>query len=285
MQTFQLNNGQEIPAIGIGTFQIQQDDCERSIEAALRSGYRLIDTANVYMNEKAVARGMKKSGVQRDEIFLTTKLWPTSYPYEKAKQAIDDTLKRLMTPYLDLLLLHQEVGDIRGAWKAMEEAVDAGKVKSIGVCNFGEKNLKELLNAARIKPVLVQNECHPYLQEKEIIQMLAKDGILLEAWYPLGHADKHLLSEEVFTHLARKYSKSTVQIILRWHTQAGHIVIPGSKNSKHIESNIDIYDFELTTDEMNEIEKLDKNKKYFNVPGFMKKIMFMSGRFDFEKQR
>ena len=144
MQTFKFNNGREIPALGIGTYQIQQDDCERSIEAALRSGYRLIDTANVYMNEKAVARGMKKSGVLREKIFLTTKLWPTSYPYEKATQAIEDTLKRMVTPYLDLLLLHQEVGDILGAWKAMEEAVDAGKVNSIGVCNFGEKNLKKL---------------------------------------------------------------------------------------------------------------------------------------------
>ncbi|AMC93628.1 oxidoreductase [Erysipelothrix larvae] len=285
MEAIMMNNGLEIPAFGLGTYRVSPTDVEQSIEVALNNGYRLIDTANVYLNEKAIGRALKKSQVPRKEIFLTSKIWPADFNYEKAKIAIDKTLSRLDTDYLDLLLLHQEVGDIMGAWKALEEAVVSGKVKSIGVCNFGEANLKKLLHVATIKPVLVQNECHPYLQETEFINFLKKEGILLEAWYPLGSGDKNLINEPIFTKLSKKYNKSNVQILLRWHLQADHIVIPGSKTPSHIISNIDIFDFELSPEDMKEIEKLNKNKRYFKIPHFIKKVAFTLPIINFDRQK
>ncbi|MFX3617992.1 MAG: aldo/keto reductase [Sporolactobacillus sp.] len=282
--TITLNNGVEMPLLGIGTFRIRPEDAEKSVEYALKNGYRLIDTANLYMNEKAVGRGIKKSGVPREGIFVTTKLWPTEYPFEQAKKAIDDTLKRLDTEYVDLLLLHQDVGDIEGAWKAMEQAVDAGKVKAIGISNFSDKTMQRILSVCRIKPAVLQTECHPYLQETALKERLSKDGIHIMAWYPLGSANKKLLNEEVFTRLAKKYNKSNVQIILRWHTQAGNIVIPGSKNQSHIQSNGHIFDFELTRDEMKEINALNKNKHYAAIPAFIKKLLFTRGNRDYNKQ-
>lgn len=285
MEQIILNNGKSIPALGLGTFRITPEDCEPAVAHALGNGYCLIDTANVYMNERAVARGIEKSGVERGQVFLTSKIWPSDYKYEKAKRAINETLERLNTSYLDLLLLHQSVGAYKEAWQAMEEAAAAGKLKGIGLSNFGEKELADILSRARIKPAVLQVECHPYYQQTDLKKTLEKDHIALEAWYPLGSGDQKLQAEPVLTALARKYDKTPVQIILRWHIQYGNIVIPGSKNASHIDANKDIFDFELTEEEMGQISTLDKNERYFKVPRMMQKIMFTSGHPDFNKQK
>ena len=278
-----LNNNEIIPNLGIGTYRIRPTDAEHSVEHALKNGYQLIDTANIYMNEKAVGRAIKMSGINRSEIFLTSKIWPTEYKYEKAKQAIEDTLTRLGVDYLDLMFLHQPVGDYLGAWKAMEEAVNTGKIKVIGLSNFTGRELDRVIAEGTIKPAVVQVECHPYFQQKDLKAKLAKENIALEAWYPLGSADKDLLAEPIFTELASKYNKSVVQTILRWHVQTGNIVIPGSKNPAHIDSNLAIFDFELTAAELAQIAQLDKDKRFFNMPKCMQR-MFLLARMNYDKQ-
>ncbi len=279
-----LNNGTQIPCLGIGTFRISPEDCEKSVPAAIDAGYRLIDTANVYLNEKAVGRGIKSSGVPREELILTTKLWPAEFKYEKAKAQIDATLKRLGTDYIDIMLLHQQYGDILGAWKAMEEAAKAGKIKTLGVSNFDEKHLDRLLAACEIKPALMQVECHPYYQQTKLRARLEKEGIVLESWYPLGSGNANLAKEAVVQALADKHGKTAAQIILRWHVQEGFVVIPGSKNPAHIAENADIFDFELSEDDMAVMRSLDKNKRFFKVPKFVQRIMFSLGKIDFENQ-
>ncbi|MGM9525457.1 MAG: aldo/keto reductase [Peptococcaceae bacterium] len=263
MEYLNLNNGTRIPMAGLGTFMLQPDEAEYAVLTALRNGYSLIDTANAYMNEKAVGRGMKKSGVSREKIYLSTKLWPSIYA--DAEQAIEDTLKRLDTDYIDLLFLHQPVGDYIGAYKAMERAVKAGKVKSLGLSNFTQVQIKELIEQTEIKPAFVQVEAHPYYPQTELKAVLAEYGTAVMAWFPLGHGDKALLEEPVLVKLAEKYGKSTAQVILRWHTQIGNIVIPGSKNENHIADNINIFDFALTEVEMEEISALNKNMRYYTV--------------------
>lgn len=264
MEYITLNNGTRIPAAGIGTFMLEPADAEKSVYTALQNGYRLIDTANAYMNEKAVGRGMKASGVGRKEIYLSTKLWASVYA--DADHAIDETLARLDTEYIDLLFLHQPVGDYIEAYKAMERAVKSGKVKSLGLSNFDDANmgkLKELIDATEIRPAFLQVEAHPYYQQIELKKYLEQFGTKLMAWYPLGHGDTGLMQEKTFTDLAAKYNKSVAQIILRWHTQVGNVVIPGSKNEKHIRDNINIFDFLLTEEELDKIAKMDKGVRYY----------------------
>ena len=267
-----LNNGNKMPMLGIGTFTLSPDEAENSVYNALKLGYRLIDTANVYVNEKAVGRAIKKANVPREEIFLETKLWPTLYEDNKA---IDKTLKRLDTDYIDLLLLHQPAGNYINGYKMMEQAVKYGKVKSIGLSNFSEEQITEILNMCEIKPTVIQVESHPYYPQDSLRKFLSEDGIYIEAWYPLGHGDSSLINESVFDSLANKYGKSKAQIILRWHIQKGNIAIPGARSEAHIKDNIDIFDFELTDEEMNEIEKINKNTPYFtqtkeSLDGFLK---------------
>lgn len=286
MRTFQLNDGHEIPSVGFGVYMITDpDQCETSVLEALHAGYRHIDTANAYMNERAVGRAMKKSGLDREELFLTTKLWPTDYGYEKTKKAIEATLARLDTPYIDLLLLHQQYGDYLGAWKAMEEYVELGKVKSIGISNFNMERLQDLIDHATVLPAAAQVECHPYFQERELREYLNQYGILLESWYPLGHGDHQLINELLFRALGEKYHKSAVQIILKWHIQEGFVVLPKSTNPLHIEDNIDIFDFDLTEEEMNQIRAMDKNKRYFTVSEEEQEKMFTSWNPDFDAQK
>lgn len=261
MEYLTLNNGTKIPAAGIGTFMMQPEEAENSVVSALSNGYVLIDTANAYMNEKAVGRGMKRSGIARENIYLSTKLWPSKYA--DADSAIDDTLKRLDTDYVDLLFLHQPVGDYVGAYKAMERAVKVGKVKSLGLSNFDEEQIKEVADATEIKPAVAQVEAHPYYPQTSLKEYLKETGAVIMAWYPLGHGDKSLLEESVLTALAAKYGKSNAQVILRWHTQVGNIVIPGSKNEEHIKDNIDIFDFTLTNEELRKIATLNKNVRYY----------------------
>ncbi|MBL6461547.1 MAG: aldo/keto reductase [Blautia sp.] len=261
-----LNDGNKIPQFGLGVYMIPGDEnTKAACLEAFRAGYRHIDTAHAYQNERGVGAAVKESGISREEIWITTKLWPSEYGEGKTAEAIDKMLSRLDTDYIDLLLLHQQFGDYIGAWKDMEKAVAAGKVKSIGISNFESERLEELLAAATIKPSVLQVECHPYYQQTQLKERISKYGTVIESWYPIGHGDKDLLNEPVFTELAEKYGKNNVQIILRWHIQEGTIVFPKSTNPKHIQDNIDIFDFELTKEEMDRIRALDKGVRFFNM--------------------
>lgn len=257
-----LNNGIKMPMAGIGVFMLTPDQAEKSIESALKSGVRLVDTANGYMNESATGRGIKKSGVAREDIFLVTKLWPTVYEKDTA---IEETLKRLDTDYIDLLFLHQPTDNWREGYKNIEKAYKEGKVKAIGLSNFPEELLQEAIDTMEIKPQVVQVEAHPYFPQTELKKILSKYDMGLMAWYPLGHGDKNLVNETVFSELAEKYGKSNAQIILRWHVQSGNVVIPGSKNPDHIRDNFDIFDFKLTDEDMKRIESVNKNTRYYTA--------------------
>ncbi len=261
-----LNNGVKMPMAGIGTFMLEPDDAEAAVMTALANGYRLIDTANAYMNEKAVGRAIRKSGVKREEIFLETKLWPAFY---KQADAVDKTLARLDTDYIDLLLLHQPAGNYIAGYKAMEKAYKEGKVRAIGLSNFNQKQIQEVLDVCEIRPAILQTEIHPYSPETELKAFLTENGMAVQAWYPLGHGDKALLEEPLFSELAARYRKTNAQIILRWHIQAGNIVIPGSKNPEHIKDNLDLFDFALTGEEMEQIAGLDRNKRFFTATPLM----------------
>lgn len=260
MDYFTLNNGLKCPVTGIGTYLLAPADAENSVREALKMGCRLIDTANVYVNERAVGRGMKDSGVKREDIFLSTKLWPTEY---ENPDAVDETLARLGVEYVDLLYIHQPAGNRLAGYRQLEKAYKEGKAKAIGISNFEGKFIEELQNKWEIIPQFIQVEAHPYFTQKELRNTLDKYGIRLMSWYPLGHGDKSLMEEPVFTALGKKYGKSPAQVILRWHTQMGFAVIPGSKNIEHIRDNLDIFDFSLTDEEMAEIAKLDKGKRYY----------------------
>ena len=260
MEFFTLNNGMQMPKSGLGTFLLTPKEAYDSTLTALKCGVRHIDTANGYMNEKAVGRAIKDSGIDRSEIFVTTKLWPSVYSDENA---ISDTLTRLQLDYVDMLILHQPACDYIHAYQMMEEAYKNGKVKALGLSNFSDEKIQEILDIAQIKPQLLTVECHPYYVQKKLREYLAPYKIIIEAWYPLGHGDHAMMDEPVFTKLAEKYHKTPVQIILRWHTQYGTSVIPGSKTPSHIEENNAIYDFTLTEKEMKEIDALDCGKHYY----------------------
>ena len=263
MEYVYLNNAVKMPALGIETLYLSVKDAEEAAYSALKYGYTLIDTANAYMNERGVGRGIKRSGVRREDVFLVTKLWPSEY--EDADRAIEDTLKRLDTDYIDLLILHQPVGNFMAGYQAMERAYMAGKVKALGLSNFPEELVQSVIDACRVNPQILQVEAHPYYPQSKLKAYLFKYDIKLMAWYPLGHGDKSLVNEAVFTRLAQKYNKTNAQVILRWHVQSGNVVIPGSKNPAHIAANLNIFDFALTDDEMKEIAALDKNTRYYNM--------------------
>ena len=260
-----LNDGNKIPQLGYGVFLIDKDeDAEKCVLEALKVGYRHIDTAHAYFNERGVGIAIKKSGIPRKDIFITSKLWINEYGEEITYKAIEKMLKRLDTDYIDLLLLHHPFNDYVGAYKAMERAQKEGKVKSIGISNFYGEDLDKILNNCTVKPAVNQVETHPYFDQRDLVKKLEPYGTKIESWYPLGHGDKNLLNEEVFNKLAKKYKKTNSQIILRWHIQKGFIVFP--KSLTHIKENFEIFDFQLTKEEMDEIAKIHKNKKYFDVP-------------------
>lgn len=282
MEYTTLNNGVKMPMAGIGTFLLSPDEAESSVLHALQDGYRLIDTANAYLNEKAVGRAMKLSGVLREKIFLETKLWPSFY---EQPDAVDKTLARLGTDYIDLLLIHQRAGNYIEGYRQMERAYKEGKVRAIGLSNFvGEDEIEEILSLCEVKPTVLQTELHPYHQVPELKAFLREKDIVPQAWYPLGHGDKALLEEPVFAALGKKYGKSAAQIILRWHIQCGTIVIPGSKDPEHIRSNFALFNFTLTESEMAEIAALDKNKLYYiRTPELLKKYAEMIPPVDEQK--
>jgi diketogulonate reductase-like aldo/keto reductase len=280
-----LNSGVQVPQLGIGVYQVSSADCGPALAQAFAVGYRLVDTANIYLNERAVGAAIRASAVPREEIFLTTKLWPPDYAYDKATAAIDRTLTRLRVDYIDLLLLHQQFGDYKGAWRAMQEAVAAGKVRALGVSNFDERRFSDLAEEAEILPAVNQVECHPYFQQRGLKDFLRPFGTVLEAWYPLGHAKRALLAEPLFARLGEKHGKSAVQVILRWHVQEENIAIPRSTNADHIAANIDIFDFSLAPDEMASIAELDKGKPFFRMPDLVGRIIFPAARVDFDKRQ
>jgi diketogulonate reductase-like aldo/keto reductase len=255
-----LNNGIKCPAVGIGTYLLSPSDAENSVREALKMGYSLVDTANAYVNERAVGRGIRGSGVERKDVFLSTKLWPSEFENENA---VDETLERLGTDYVDLLFIHQPAGNWLAGYRQLEKAYKEGKAKAIGISNFEGKYMEELQTKWEIVPQFIQVEAHPYFTQTELRRTLDKYDIRLMSWYPLGHGDKSLINEPVFTKLGRKYGKTSAQVILRWHTQMGFVVIPGSKNVEHIKDNLNILDFSLTEDEMAEIAALDKGVRYY----------------------
>ena len=261
MQSTKLNNGISCPVIGLGTFMLSPAEAENSTREALKIGYRLIDTANAYVNERAVGRGIKGSGIDRKEVFLSTKLWPSEYENTKA---VDETLERLGVDYVDLLYIHQPAGNWLSGYRQLEKAYREGKAKAIGISNFEGKYIEELEKKWEIVPQFIQVEAHPYFTQKDLRVTLEKYGIKLMSWYPLGHGDKSLIEEPVFAELGEKYGKSPAQVILRWHIQMGFVVIPGSKNVSHIRDNLAIMDFELTADEMARIVALDKGERYYH---------------------
>ncbi|MFV0555548.1 MAG: aldo/keto reductase [Lactovum sp.] len=268
-----LNNGKIIPQIGIGVYMIwKYEDCKRAVLEALKIGYRHIDTAQIYKNERAVGDAIRESGIPREDIFVTTKIWLSNYKENKAKIAVDKSLERMKLDYIDLILLHQPAKNSQIAWKVLEGAVENGKVHSIGLSNFNIKDCQEILDIAKIKPVVNQVECHPYMQQDELQKFLESQKIYMEVWYPLGHGDKSLLQELVFKQLAQKYKKTVPQIILSWHYQKNHILFPKSTNPIHIKENLEISDLEFTEEELQMIKALNKNKSYVEMPKWLEKI-------------
>lgn len=260
-RTVLLNNGIEMPIIGIGTFTLTQEQAENSVYHALLDGYRLIDTASAYGNEEGVGKGIVKSGVPREEIFVTTKLWPSAYNME----GIDACLEKLGLEYVDLMLLHQPMGDYIGGYKAMEQAVAEGKIRAIGVSNFTQAQFEEIMEIATIPPAINQVETHPFYQQEAMIEYLDQYGTVLESWYPLGGRGntQKTLTNETIVAIGEAHGKTAAQVTLRWHLQAGHIAIPGSSNPDHILENISIFDFELTDEEMQKMSELETGKPYF----------------------
>jgi diketogulonate reductase-like aldo/keto reductase len=279
MQTIKLNNEITCPVIGLGTFMLSPADAQKSTREALKMGYRLIDTANAYVNERAVGRGIKESGIDRKEVFLSTKLWPSEY---ENPNAVDETLERLGVDYVDLLYIHQPAGNWLAGYSQLEKALRDGKARSIGISNFEGKYIEELETKWEIAPQFIQVEAHPYFTQKDLRVTLDKYGIKLMSWYPLGHGDKSLIQEAVFAELGKKYGKTPAQVILRWHVQMGFVVIPGSKNVDHIRDNLAIMDFELTEDEMAKIAKLDKGERYYHRTE-EQLVQFAAWKPDFEK--
>lgn len=276
METFTLNDGVVIPSVGFGVFMIPVgDETYNAVRTALSLGYRHIDTAAAYFNEADVGRAIRDSGILREEIFVTSKLWLQDYGYEPAKKGIETSLKNLGLGYIDLYLIHQPYGDVPGAWKAMEEAKKEGKIRSIGVSNMTLKIWNSFVPQFDTMPSVNQVECNPLYQQKEIRKLMAEHDVRLEAWYPLGHGDKALLENPVITALAEKYGKNPGQIILCFENQEGFIVLPKSTHEKRIKENIDIFDFKLTDEEMKSMEALDTGKGHHDpdAPGVAEMLL------------
>ena len=261
MEYIVLNDGNKIPAIGFGVFTIPNDGpTYEAVTQALKAGYRHIDTAAAYFNEEDIGRAVRDSGIPRDEIFITSKLWLQDHGYEAAKKGIARSLRKLDLGYIDLYLVHQPYGDVAGAWKAMEEAKAEGTLKSIGVSNMSPVLWKKFVPDFATKPAVNQVEFNPLFQQKEIRALMAETDTKLEAWYPLGHGNAGLLGDPVITKLAEKYGKNAGQIILRFEVQEGVITLPKSTNPERIRTNLDVFDFELTEEEMKEMRALDTGK-------------------------
>ncbi|MBQ9630201.1 MAG: aldo/keto reductase [Treponema sp.] len=262
MQTIKLNNGIECPVIGLGTFMLSPEEAKTSTREALKMGYRLVDTANAYVNERAVGRGIKESGIERKDIFLSTKLWPSEY---ENPNAVDETLARLGTDYIDLLFIHQPTKNWREGYKQLIATYKSGKIRSIGISNFEGKYIEELLKEFDVLPQVIQVECHPFFPQTDLRKITEEKNIRLMSWYPLGGKGMtaELLENPIVTSIAKKKGKSVAQVVLKWHNEMGFIVIPGSKNPAHIKDNISLFDFELDENDMAEMSKLNKNSRRY----------------------
>lgn len=264
MQNVQLNNGVEMPILGFGVFQVKDlDECERSVIDAIETGYRLIDTAASYENEEAVGKAIKKSGVAREDLFITTKLWIQSNGYEGAKKAFENSLKRLQLDYLDLYLIHQPFGDVYGEWRAMGELYKEGKIRAIGVSNFHPDRLIDLIIHNEIIPAVNQIETHPFHQQNETQKFLQDNNVQIESWGPFAEGKNNIFRNELLLSIAQQYNKSVAQVILRWLTQRGIVAIPKSVRKERMEENFNIFDFELSPENMEAIKTLDTNASLF----------------------
>ena len=265
-----LNNGVKMPQFGLGLYMIAEgDETYNSVKTALENGYRHFDCAHAYQNERSLGRAIKDSGVPRDSLWITSKLWPNEYGEGKTLKAIDRMLCRLGLEYIDLVYFHQPMGDFVGGWKEMEQALAMGKVRAIGISNFdvSDEIFDSLINSAKVKPQIMQIECHPYAQRKHWQQRLAEEGIQIECWFPLGGRDSkgEILRDKTINEIAQAHGKSAAQVIIRWHLQEGFSVIPGASNPAYIKENIEVFDFALSNVEMAKIRALNKEKRYFNM--------------------
>lgn len=264
MQKIKLNNGIEMPILGFGVYQITDaQECENSVLDAINAGYRLIDTASAYGNEQAVGNAIKRSGVARNELFITTKLWISDAGYEKIKKAFEKSLTNLGLEYLDLYLIHQPFGDVHGSWRAMEELYSEGRIKAIGVSNFQPDRIMDLMVFNKVLPAINQIETHPFNQQIENQDFLTENNVQIESWGPFAEGRNDLFKNEVLVSIAKKYNKSVAQIVLRWLTQRGVVVIPKSVRKERIIENFNIFDFQLNDDDMDTIKTLDTGKSLF----------------------
>ena len=263
MENITLSNGVRMPILGYGVYQVTKDECERCVLDALKAGYRSIDTAQSYFNEKEVGNAISKSGVPREEIFLTTKVWVEHYGYEQCKKAVEESLKKLQTTYLDLCLLHQPFSDYYGAWRALEEFYEAGTIRAIGISNFYPDRMVDIANFARIRPMVNQVEVHPINQQILAKEYMDKYDVQIEAWAPFGEGRSGLFENETLKAIGEKCNKSVAQVMLRWHIQRGVVVIPKSTHYERMVENIDVFDFALTAEDMTEIANLDKQESLF----------------------
>jgi len=262
-----LNNGVKIPALGFGVWQMEDlNECENAVLTAIETGYRMIDTASIYQNETAVGKAIRNSGIDREDLFVTSKLWVQDTTYEKTRAAFQRTLDRLALDYLDMYLIHWPYSDFNGAWKAMEELYQEGKIKAIGVCNFTVEKMDELKVNASVPPVINQIELHPLFQQKELQEYNRENNIITQPWSPLGNGNAGLLDNEELKKIASAYHKTVAQVILRWHLQEGFCVIPKSVTPSRIAENFNVFDFELTEADMNTVRSLDTGKRLFFDP-------------------
>ena len=258
-----LSNGVKMPQLGYGVYQVTKDECERCVLDALRVGYRSIDTAQAYFNEEEVGSAIQKSGIAREEIFLTSKVWVEHYGYEECKKSVLESLEKLKTDYIDLMLLHQPFGDYYGAWRALEELYDAGKLRTIGISNFYPDRMVDIASFSRIRPMVNQIEIHPHNQQNQAKEWNEKYGIQLEAWAPFGEGRGDMFSLPQLREIGGKYGKTAAQVILRWHLQRGTVVIPKSTHIERMKENFEVFDFELSPEDMKVIAGLDKNESSF----------------------
>ncbi|KRF51456.1 2,5-diketo-D-gluconic acid reductase [Bacillus sp. Soil531] len=264
MQKVMLNNGVEMPILGFGVFQMNnENECEQAVYDALMAGYRLIDTAASYQNEEEVGRAIKRSGVPREELFITTKLWVQDTGYENTKKAFAKSLERLQLDYIDLYLIHQPFGDVYGSWRAMEELYREGKIKAIGVSNFYADRLVDLITHNEVVPAVNQVETHPFNQQIESAQLMKENNVQIESWAPFAEGKNDIFQNEVLVSIAEKHNKSVAQVILRWLTQRGVVVIPKSVRKERIIENFNIFDFELSQEDMEKISTLDTKESLF----------------------
>ena len=279
MPTVKLNNGVEMPILGFGVYQIPDyDECKRAVLDALETGYRLIDTAAAYLNEKAVGDAIKESGINRKELFITTKLWINNAGYENAKKGFEVSMEKLQLDYLDLYLIHQPFGDYYGSWRAMEELYENKKVRAIGVCNFYPDRLMDLAEHNKIKPAINQIETHPFFQREYDNKIMKNYGTQIESWGPFAEGRKDMFTNPILSEIGKKYNKSTAQVILRWLIQRNVVVIPKSVHKERIIENFNIFDFELSADDMDKIKSMDTGKSLFFSHSDVEIVKFLISR-------